>query len=55
MADLVKSLKNYTRLDEAQYQSADIHEGIDSSLTLIYNLLKNKIKVVKDYGDLPRI
>ena len=31
---VVTSLKNFTRLDEAEFEKADIHEGLDSALTL---------------------
>jgi signal transduction histidine kinase len=34
---------------------ADIHEGIDSTLILLHNKYKNRIKIVKDYVDLPLI
>ncbi|MEE9270477.1 MAG: HAMP domain-containing sensor histidine kinase, partial [Candidatus Krumholzibacteria bacterium] len=52
---IVKSLKNFARLDEAEFQEADIHEGIDSTLTLVHHRLKHKVEVVKQYGDIPRI
>jgi len=48
-------LKNFARLDEAEFQKADIHDGIDSTLTLVQHELKNKIEVVKEYGNIPRI
>jgi signal transduction histidine kinase len=55
VAMIVKSLKNFARLDESDYQRADIHEGIDSSLTLLENELRGRVKVAKSYGDLPKI
>jgi len=53
--EIVKSLRNFTRLDESTLKETDIHEGIDSTLVILNNLLKNRIKVVKNYGDLPPI
>ena len=50
---LVKSLKNFARLDEAEMQKADIHEGLESTLTLLKSDLSEKIKIVKEFGDLP--
>ncbi len=50
---LVKSLKNFARLDEAHYQKADINEGIKSTLTLLRNEFQGKITVKAEYGDLP--
>ena len=52
---IVKSLKNFARLDEAEYQLVDIHEGINSSLTLLGTEIQQRISVVKEYGDVPKI
>jgi signal transduction histidine kinase len=52
---IVRSLRNFARLDEAELQEADIHEGIDSTLTLVHHELKHNVEVVKEYGDIPRI
>ncbi|MEZ2240257.1 PAS domain S-box protein [Microcoleus sp.] len=55
---IVLSLKNFSRLDEAGQKHVDIHEGIDSSLLILQHRLKEtpghpKILLVKEYGDLP--
>jgi len=55
IAKLVGSLKNFARLDEAEFQKADIHEGLDSTMTLIHHELKNKVEVLKEYGEIPNI
>ena len=52
---IVESLKNFTRLDEAEYQKTDIHLGIGSVLSLIGHLLHENIKVVKEFGELPSL
>lgn len=52
---IVNSLRNFARLDEAEYQAVDLHEGIDSSLTLIRHLLTDRISVVRQYGTLPAV
>lgn len=52
---LVKSLKNFARLDEVELQEADLNEGINSTLDLIRHETKEKIKVVKNLGDIPRV
>jgi signal transduction histidine kinase len=52
---LVKSLKNFARLDEAAFQEADLHEGILSTLDLIHHEIKNRIEIVKNFGELPPI
>ncbi|MBW4490362.1 MAG: hypothetical protein KME12_21495 [Trichocoleus desertorum ATA4-8-CV12] len=58
--DIVQSLRNFSRLDEAEVKDVDIHEGIDSTLMILQNRLKAKpehpaIQVVKAYGNLPRV
>ncbi len=55
ISQLIGSLKNFSRLDEAGSQKVDIHEGIDSALNLIQHEIKGRINVVKEYGSLPRI
>jgi signal transduction histidine kinase len=53
--NIVLSLRNFSRLDEADKKLADIHEGIDNTLLLLSNSLKNGISVVRKYGKLPPI
>jgi len=50
---IVKSLKNFARLDEAEYQQVDLHEGLNSSLTLLGSDFLHGIEIVKEYGDIP--
>lgn len=52
---IVRSLKSFARLDEATFQKADLHEGLESTLTLIEHDFKDHIKVEKEYGELPRV
>ena len=52
VGDFVRSLRNFARLDEAKFQVADIHEGIDSVLTLLQNEIGQNITVVKSYGNI---
>jgi len=52
---IVRSLRNFARLDEAEFQSTDLHEGIDSTLTLLDHVIKNRIEVIREYGDLPQV
>jgi signal transduction histidine kinase len=55
VAEIVQSLKNFARLDESEFQTTDIREGIDSTLTLLQHELKNKVEVVKEYGKLSEV
>ncbi len=52
---VVGSLKNFARMDESDLKIADIHEGIEGTLTILQHQLKNRIEVEKHYGDVPRI
>ncbi|MFN6497210.1 MAG: ATP-binding protein [Nostoc sp. DedQUE01] len=57
---IVLSLRNFSRLDEAEYKAVDIHEGIDSTLLILENRLKAKpdspgIEIIKEYENLPLI
>jgi two-component system, NtrC family, sensor kinase len=58
--EIVLSLRNFSRLDEAEKKFANIHEGIDSSLMILHNQIKSKpdfcgIEVIKEYSDLPLV
>jgi PAS domain S-box-containing protein len=58
--DIVLSLRTFSRLDEAEMKKVDIHEGIESTLMILQNRLKNKsdrpaINIIKEYGDLPEV
>ncbi|MEM1170144.1 MAG: PAS domain S-box protein [Cyanobacteria bacterium P01_H01_bin.35] len=57
---IVISLRNFSRLDEADKKIVDIHEGIDSTLLILDNRIRSKgkdsgIKIVKEYGNLPKL
>ena len=52
---IVKSLKNFARLDEAEFQTVDLHEGIDSALTLLESQLGGRIIIARDYGEIQPI
>jgi two-component system NtrC family sensor kinase len=58
--EIVKSLRNFSRLDEADFKQVDIHQGIDSTLIILeHRLLAIKqgkgIKLIKEYGSLPLV
>ncbi len=56
---IVLSLRNFSRLDEALVKVVDLHEGIDSTLLILGHRLKTcsdiTIEVIKNYGELPQI
>jgi light-regulated signal transduction histidine kinase (bacteriophytochrome) len=60
ICSIVLSLRNFSRLDEAEYKPVDLHEGIDNTLLILQHRLKSTItfpgvQIVKDYGDLPLV
>jgi signal transduction histidine kinase len=52
---IVRSLRNFSRLDEAEIKAVDIHEGIDNTLLILNHRLKQGIEVSNKYGDLPLV
>jgi two-component system, NtrC family, sensor kinase len=57
--EIVQSLRNFSRLDEAEFKTVDVHEGIESTLLILQSRLSAKpdfsgIEVIKDYSPLPR-
>jgi signal transduction histidine kinase len=52
---IVKSLRNFARLDEAELKEVDLHEGIESTLTLVYHEYKNRIQVERQFAELPLV
>ena len=52
---LVVSLRKFVRLDEADLQDADINKELDLTLDLIRHETKNRIEIVKNYGNIPPI
>jgi signal transduction histidine kinase len=53
---IVQDLKDFARTDKSkEWQRADLHKGLDSTLNVAYNEIKYKADVIKEYGDLPEI
>jgi signal transduction histidine kinase len=55
---IVLSLKNFSRLDEAERKPVDIHEGIENTLLILQHRLKPEaanIQLIKEYGDVPPV
>lgn len=53
--EIVRSIKNFSRIDQSEFKDADLHEAIDSVLILTTNLWKSRIVVEKDYGSIPPV
>lgn len=56
--DIVLSLRNFSRLDEADMKCVNLHEGIDSTLLILQHRLNathQPIQIIKKYGNLPKV
>lgn len=54
VTEIVKNLKGFARLDEQVQTQADINDCLETTLKIIWNELKYKATVIKDYGELPQ-
>lgn len=49
-AEIVMGLRNFSRLDEGEIKTVNIHEGLESTLVLLKNIMPEQIKVVKNFA-----
>ena len=54
-SEIVKGLRSFTRLDEDERKPADINQGLESALLMLKHQLKNRVEVIKDYGNVPPV
>lgn len=54
-ANIVKDLKNFSRIDKNELKKMDLHEGLESTLALLFNQYKHSVQVIKQYGQLPEL
>jgi len=52
---IVQDLKDFSRVDQSDWQEADINAGLESTLNVVMNEVKYKAEVRKDYGELPAV
>ncbi len=52
---IVQDLKEFSHVDETEWQWADLHQGLESTLNIVHNELKYKAQVRKEYGELPQV
>ncbi len=53
--DIVRNLKTFSRVDEAEVKHADINEGIRTTEKLVHHELKNRITLHEEFGDIPQL
>jgi signal transduction histidine kinase len=52
---IVQNLRDFSHVDKGEFKLADINKGIESTLNIIWNEVKYKAEVIKEYGDIPQI
>jgi two-component system, NtrC family, sensor kinase len=52
---IVQDLKDFSHVEEANWQQANLEQGLDSTLNVVANELKYKAQVVKQYAGLPSV
>jgi signal transduction histidine kinase len=56
ISELVRAVKDYTYMDRMPEQEVDIHDGIDTTLIMLKQRLKNGVEVVREYDrSIPRM
>ena len=54
-SEIVRGLRNFTRLDEDERKPANVNQCLESTLLMLKHQLKNRVEVIKDFGALPEI
>ena len=52
---IVQDLKDFSRVDQAEWQEADLNAALESTLNVVWNELKYKAEVVRELGDIPTV
>lgn len=55
ITEIVKSLRTFARVEENEFKTSSIHELLDTTLIMLHNQYKNRIEIVKQYGEIPQI
>jgi signal transduction histidine kinase len=55
ISKIVRSLKSFARLDEAPFQNADIHDGLDATINLLEADGQSEVQIQREYGTIPKI
>ena len=55
ITEIIKSLRRFAGPEETEFQEADIHEELENTLILLHHKLKDRIEVIKEFGDIPKI
>lgn len=53
--EIVKGLRLFSRVDEQDVKKVDLHDGINSTIILLNSSIPGKIRIVRDFGELPMV
>ncbi len=53
--EIVKGLRLFSRVDEQDVKKVDLHDGINSTLILLNSTIPGKIRIVREFGELPMV
>ncbi|MGH7455515.1 MAG: sensor histidine kinase, partial [bacterium] len=54
-SEIVRGLRSFARLEEDERKPADINKGLESTLVMLKHQLKNRVEVIKAFGEIPEI
>ncbi|NOY77230.1 MAG: response regulator [Calditrichaeota bacterium] len=52
---IVQDLKDFSHIDQAEVKYFNLNQGLESTLNIVWNEIKYKAKVIKEYGDIPEV
>ena len=52
---IVQELKSFSRLDVSEFKATDLNEDLESTINIVWNEVKYKVQMVKEYGMIPLI
>ncbi|HEX4852055.1 MAG TPA: HAMP domain-containing protein, partial [Puia sp.] len=54
-SEIVKGLRNFSRLDQNVFRKANLNDSLESTLVLLHSAYKNRIEIFREYGDIPEV
>jgi two-component system NtrC family sensor kinase len=54
-SEIVKGLRNFSRMDQSIFKKANINDCLETTLTLLHSTYKNRVEIEKNYGNIPEV
>jgi len=55
VSKIVMDLKNFSRVGETDFQWSDLHQGLESTINVVWNEIKYKADIIREYAELPPV